>query len=245
MAGAAGALYVQDDIRVRKDLTVSAGVRQEYQQHIGGVNIAPRGGIAWSPFRNGKTTIRAGGGVFFDWFDAQAYEQGVQLDGTHQQIETIVQPGYPNPSAGGQALLLPAGRVQFASNLVQPTLTEAIAAVEQTLPGDVRVNTMFIRRRGTNQLRGVNVNAPLANGLRPDPLVGHDHRDRVDRGLGVRRRQRQPQLLAAAAADLRRGELHARPIASTTPTARSACRPTPTISPPSAGRRWASRGIGS
>ena len=31
---------------------------------------------------------------------------------------------------------------------------------------------MFIRRRGANQLRGVNVNAPLAGGLRPDPASG-------------------------------------------------------------------------
>jgi hypothetical protein len=165
-------LYVQDDIRVRKALTVSAGLRQEYQSHIGGFNLAPRGGFAWSPFRSGKTTIRGGGGVFFDWFDAQAYAQGVQLDGTHQQIETIVQPGFPTPALGGRALTLPAGRVQFASNLAQPRLTEAIAAVEQTLPGEVRLNTMFIRRRGSNQLRGVNVNAPLANGLRPDPASG-------------------------------------------------------------------------
>jgi hypothetical protein len=165
-------LYVQDDIRVRKDLTVSAGLRQEYQSHIGGFNLAPRGGIAWSPFKSGRTTIRGGGGIFFDWFDAQAYEQGVQLDGTHQQIETIVQPGYPDAALGGRALALPAGRVQFASNLAQPRLTEAIAAVEQTLPGEVRLNTMVIHRRGANQLRGVNVNAPLAGGLRPDPLSG-------------------------------------------------------------------------
>ena len=165
-------IYVQDDIRVRKDLTVSAGLRQEYQSHIGGFNVAPRGGIVWSPFKSGKTTIRGGGGVFFDWLEAQAYEQGVQLDGTHQQIETIVQPGYPAPALGGRALILPAGRVQFAPNLVQPRLTEAIAAIEQTLPGEVRLNTMYIRRRGSNQLRGVNINAPLASGLRPDPASG-------------------------------------------------------------------------
>ena len=165
-------LYVQDDIRVRKDLTVSAGLRQEYQSHIGGFNLAPRSGIAWSPFKSGRTTIRGGGGIFFDWFDAQTYEQGVQLDGAHQQIETIVQPGYPDAALGGGALALPAGRVQFASNLAQPRLTEAIAAVEQTLPGEVRLNTMVIHRRGAHQLRGVDVNAPSAGGLRPDPLSG-------------------------------------------------------------------------
>ena len=165
-------LYLQDDVRVRKDLTISGGLRYEYQSHIGGFNLAPRGGIAWSPFKSGKTTIRGGGGVFFDWLDAQAYEQGVQLDGAHQQIETTVQPGYPDATLGGLAVVLPAGRVQFATNLTQPTLTEAVAAVEQALPGDIRLNAMYVRRRGSNLLRGVNINAPLASLQRPDPTAG-------------------------------------------------------------------------
>jgi carboxypeptidase family protein len=166
------ALYVQDDMRVRKDLTLSGGVRQEFQTLIGGLHLAPRGGIAWSPFKSGKTTIRAGGGVFYDWLDAQTYEQGAQLDGTHQRIETIMQPGYPDPVLGGTPIVLPAGRVQFAADLDQPQLVEALAGVEQSLPGEVRVNAIYMRRRGSNLLRGVNVNAPLANGLRPDPASG-------------------------------------------------------------------------
>jgi len=165
-------VYVQDDIRARKDLTISAGVRQEAQTHIGGLNLAPRGGIAWSPTRTGRTTVRAGGGVFFDWLDAQSYEQGVQLDGTHQQIEAVLQPGYPDPFAGGSAVVLPAGRAQFAGSLTQPTLKEAMAGVEQTLPHDIRLNAMFVHRSGSHLLRGVNVNAPLASGARPDPAAG-------------------------------------------------------------------------
>jgi hypothetical protein len=165
-------LYVQDDIRVRKDLTVSGGVRQEVQSHIGGVNVAPRGGIVWSPFRSGKTTVRAGAGIFFDWFEAEAYARGVQLDGTHQQIETIQSPGFPDPQSGGFALALPAGRVEFAPGLTQPTLKESMVGVEQALPGEIRVGAMFIHRRGSALLRGVNVNAPGADGVRPDPLSG-------------------------------------------------------------------------
>jgi len=165
------ALYVQDDIRVRKNLTASAGVRHEFQTHIGGVHLAPRGGITWSPFKNGKTTVRAGGGIFFDWLDAQTYQQGVQLDGTHQRVETIMQPGYPDAVLGGTAVILPAGRVQFAADLEQPQIEEAIAGVERMLPGEVRVNAMYMRRRGSNLLRGVDVNAPL-NGVRPDPTAG-------------------------------------------------------------------------
>jgi hypothetical protein len=166
------ALYLEDDMRVRQNLTVSGGLRQEVQSHIGGLHLGPRGGITWSPFKSGKTTVRAGAGIFFDWFDAQNYEQAVQLDGTHQQIQTIVQPGYPDPAMGGRAVALPSGRVEIASELNQPELREAMAGVEQALAGSVRVQAMYIHRSGVNLLRGVNVNAPLGNGQRPDPLSG-------------------------------------------------------------------------
>ena len=99
--------------------------------------VAPRGGFAWSPFKSGKTTIRGGAGIFYDWLDAQTYQQAVQLDGSHQRIETIMQPGYPEPALGGFAMTLPPGRVQFADNLTQPTLLETMAAVSilrQNLP---------------------------------------------------------------------------------------------------------------
>jgi hypothetical protein len=165
-------LYVQDDIRISKALMASVGVRQELQSHVGGFHLAPRGGITWSPFKSGKTTVRAGGGVFYDWFDAQSYERATQLDGTRQQIATIVQPGYPNPASGGFALALPPGRVQLAADRTQPDLREAMVGVEQQLPGGVRLNAMYIHREGRHELRGVNINAPSADGRPPDPAAG-------------------------------------------------------------------------
>lgn len=165
------AVYFQDDYRARKELTLSAGVRGEWQSHIGGVHLGPRAGLAWSPLKSGKTTIRAGGGLFFDWFDALDYQQAIQLDGVHQQIETIVQPGYPDASFGGRAIVLPNGRVQLAADLNQPQLFEMTTGVERMLPGSVRLNMMYIHRRGSNELRGVNLNAPVA-GVRPDPSAG-------------------------------------------------------------------------
>src|SRR5262249_12150474 len=118
--------YVQDDFRAAKSLTLSGGIRQEYQSTVRGVHLGPRGGLVWSPFKDGKTAVRGGAGVFFDWFDAQLYEQAVQLDGTHQRIETIVEPGYPEPLAGQSAIVLPNGRVRMADGLDQPILRETM-----------------------------------------------------------------------------------------------------------------------
>ena len=97
-------MFVQDDWRARKNLTLSAGLRQEIQTHLGDEwNLAPRGGLTWSPFKSGRTTVRAGGGVFYDWLEADVYEQTLRVDGERQQDLVVRSPGYPDPFAGGFA----------------------------------------------------------------------------------------------------------------------------------------------
>src|SRR2546426_70092 len=84
--------YVQDDWRMRPNLTVNVGLRYEFstgptenqgkltnllnisdaQPHLGDPyisnptrrNFEPRVGFAWDPFRNGKTAVRGGFGIF-------------------------------------------------------------------------------------------------------------------------------------------------------------------------------------
>jgi hypothetical protein len=93
------ALYLQDDIRLNKTLTLNIGVRYErvsVPEEVNGFssnfrdpvrdaaptvgpmftnpsnrNFAPRAGIAWDPFGDGKSSVRSGFGVFFDpiWTD--------------------------------------------------------------------------------------------------------------------------------------------------------------------------------
>jgi len=167
-------LYIQDDWRVRKNLTLSAGVREELQTHIGDVsNPAPRGGVTWSPFKNGKTTIRAGGGLFFDWFDAEVYEQTLRVDGVHQQDLVIVNPGYPDPFGGGATQdVLPSSRYQAAASLVLPKRGVGLLALTQQITPQMSVNASYSHTTGWDRFRGRNVNAPL-DGVRPDPALGN------------------------------------------------------------------------
>jgi hypothetical protein len=84
--------YIQDDIRVRPNLTINAGLRYEFatvptevhneitnmvpltatQPRLGSPyfsnftkrNFQPRLGFSWDPFRNGKTAVRGSFGIF-------------------------------------------------------------------------------------------------------------------------------------------------------------------------------------
>jgi hypothetical protein len=169
-----GGVFVQDDWRARKNLTVSAGIREEIQTHLGAWNLAPRAGFTWSPFKNGKTTVRGGGGIFFDWLDADTFEQTLRVDGVRQLDRVVRNPGYPDPLGGGaDQQILPASKYTLSGDLVMPKRTMVNLGVSQQLSSTLSANVGMNHMEGTDRLRGRNVNAPLANGARPDPAFGN------------------------------------------------------------------------
>jgi hypothetical protein len=167
-------VFAQDDWRMRKNLTLSGGLRYELQTHLGDrVNLAPRAGFTWSPFKNGRTTIRGGGGLFYDWLDADTFEQTLRVDGTHQQDLVVRNPGYPDPlAADASSDVLPPSKYMLAGALVMPTRTMVNLGVSQQLSRVLAANISVMHSNGTNRLRGRNVNAPRSDGRRPDPTLG-------------------------------------------------------------------------
>ncbi|HVQ39155.1 MAG TPA: carboxypeptidase regulatory-like domain-containing protein [Pyrinomonadaceae bacterium] len=166
--------YVQDDYRVRKDLTLSLGVRQELQTNLGDkLNLAPRLGFVWSPKKNGSITLRGGAGIFYDWFGSQAFEQTLRLDGLRQRDLIVTNPGYPNPFSGGTQRTLPPSRVQSDANLDAPYVFQASFGVESNPFKLLRLTTNYQYQRGVHLLRGRNLNAPIPGLGRPDPTVGN------------------------------------------------------------------------
>jgi len=166
--------FLQDDWRVRKNLTLSGGVREELQTQIADRwNLGPRAGFTWSPFRNGRTTVRGGGGLFFDWLDADVYEQTLRVDGSRQQDLVVINPGYPDPSAGDATLqVLPPSKYMLAPGLVLPRRGVVTAGVSQQLSQGFTLNLNYMHTAGWDRYRGLDVNAPL-NGARPDPALGN------------------------------------------------------------------------
>jgi hypothetical protein len=166
--------YVQDDYRLAKNFTISYGARHELQNHVNGkFNVAPRLGFVYSPKKNGSITLRGGAGIFYDWFTAQTYEQTLRVDGQRQRDLVVVNPGYPNPLAGGSQTILPPSRIQTDPDLQVPYIIQASLGVETNPWKLFRLTTNYQYQRGVHLLHGRNLNAPVPGFGRPNPAVGN------------------------------------------------------------------------
>jgi hypothetical protein len=143
------AAYFQDDMRVRKDLSLSLGLRVEGMTQIPDpVNAAPRVGFAWSPFRHGKTTLRGGAGIFNQWYEPGLYEETLRLNGA-SQLDLVTTPF---------GMRLP-GFLRTATYALPYTL-RASFGVQQQLPGRFNLVVDYRQQRGLHQFRSRNVNTP-------------------------------------------------------------------------------------
>jgi hypothetical protein len=166
------AFYLQDDVRIRKNLTITPGVRYEAQTHLGDYNnLMPRVGITWAPFKSGKTTLRASYGIFYDWISTGVYEQTLRVDGFRQQEVNISNPSYPDPIVAG-GVIPPTNRYLYSDNVVMPQNKRLSAGANQQITRTFSVGATYSDSRATGRARGHNLNAPL-NGIRPEPTFSN------------------------------------------------------------------------
>jgi hypothetical protein len=177
-------LYLQDDWRVRPNLSLSSGLRYETQNQISDRhNFAPRFGLAWGLGRGKtgqpKTVLRAGAGVFYDRFAADLTLQALRLNGITQQLYVVPSPDFfPNlpPIADLAGNAVPQTIRRVAPNLVAPYTVQSAIGIERQLPKNTTVAITYTNSHGARILRSRNINAPLpgtydpenpASGVRP------------------------------------------------------------------------------
>jgi hypothetical protein len=158
-------IYLQDDIRVRRGLTFSPGIRYELQTHVHSYgNIGPRFGLTWAPFKDGKTTLRTSWGIFYDWLGTGTYEQTLRVDGFRQRELNIVNPSYPDP---GSAPLTAVNVYLLGDETRMAKSNRVSLGVDRALTSRIRASVSYAYMRGSGLLRGNNLNAPI-DGVRPD-----------------------------------------------------------------------------
>src|SRR5438132_13098344 len=109
--------YVQDDWRVRPNLTLSYGLRFETQNRIGDhADCAPRLGVAWGiGGAKPKLVLRAGWGMFYDRFAPNLVLPSQRPNGINQQEFVIAQPHFCCPNQIVVAALLAIAALQTES----------------------------------------------------------------------------------------------------------------------------------
>ena len=162
-----GGIYVQDDIKIRKGLTLTGGVRYEMQTHVPDkLNFAPRVGVTWAPFKSGKTTLRGSWGMFYDWLPTGTYAQTLQVDGFRQRELNIINPVFPDP--GDVGATPPTNRYLLAAERDMAYSQRLSAGIAQMFSRRVTANVLYSYSYRYSLLTGRNLNAPI-DGVRPDP----------------------------------------------------------------------------
>jgi Carboxypeptidase regulatory-like domain len=167
-------LFINDDWRMRPNLTLSYGLRYETQTNIGDRgDLAPRVGIAWGvdshANKPGKTVLRAGFGTFYDRIADNVTLQSERFNGTTQQSYFIMNPDfYPtiptlSALAGGRQ---PQQLQLIYAGLLAPRTYQATAGLDRQINKYARVSVTYMNNRGVHVQRSRNINAPI-DGLYP------------------------------------------------------------------------------
>lgn len=161
--------FAQEDWRVNSGLTLSFGLRHEFQSQLDDKNnFAPRLGVAWSPFKDRKTVFRFGGGLFYQRLTGSLYENTLRYDGVTQQSVVILNPLYPDPLAGDLNISITnTVKRMLDPNLKAPYTINLSASVERSLPYGLNGSASYVYARGVHQFRMRNINAPLPGAYDP------------------------------------------------------------------------------
>lgn len=165
-------LFVQDDIQIRKNFIASFGLRYEWQNNINdNNNFSPRLAFSWSPFKDGRTTLRLGAGLFYNWLEIRNLLAILSQDNTQPGEIIIINPSYPIPFSSDVSRLLPPSFTQKAEDLDNPYVFHTSFIVQQRISEKTNFRAEYIYQKGLHQFRSRDINAPF-EGIRPDSDFG-------------------------------------------------------------------------
>src|SRR5262245_25815682 len=179
-------IYLQDEWKIRPNLTASYGLRYEWQNQLandGG--LAPRLGLAWGIGKNKqgtpKAVLRAGFGIFYNRLKQQYIEQALLLNGITQQSFIVKDPDFfpnlPTPAELAAAAQSSPTAYQIAPDWKTPYIIQSGLTLEKALGRNANVALTYLNSRGVHALMTRNINAPLPPSFDPNdrPLGGDNN----------------------------------------------------------------------
>jgi hypothetical protein len=179
-------LYVEDDWRIKPNITLSYGLRFESQNNISDhADWAPRLGLAWGLGGGAKsapkTVLRAGAGIFYDRFDESNVATEDRLNNINLAQVVVTNPTFfgatPPPLTLGPTTL--ATYYQYNNRQKSPGVFQVAVSMERQLTKYANLNVSYLHSTGWDQLLTDNINTPTGidfpyylnpgTGTRPNP----------------------------------------------------------------------------
>jgi len=193
-------IYAQDEWQATPSLTINAGIRYDLQFlrriFLDTNNLSPRVGLAWTPFANKRTVVRAAYGLFYDRVPLRALSNALESNGNSTMLNSSTfvtlalsygqssAPAFPAIASGYNALNLPPN-LRVSLTTMDPHLPNAYAQqasveVEQQLTLSTTLELNYQHLRGDHLLISVNQNTPSCfasvdpiNLCRPNSTLGN------------------------------------------------------------------------
>jgi len=171
-------LYVEDEWRIKPNVSLTAGLRYETQTGIPyHGDWAPRIALAWG-LGHGKTppktVLRAGYGVFYDRFSYNYLLQAERQNGITQLQYIVSDPNFypliPPPSELAKLAKTSPTIYQVAPNLQPGYTLQTAFSVERQLTKSSTLSVTYLNARGEHQLFIRNANAPLPGTYPPSDM---------------------------------------------------------------------------
>ena len=179
--------YAQDEWKIGPSLTLNAGVRYDLEWlqtiHTDTNNVSPRIGLAWSPFANRGTVVRASYGLFYDRVPLRplanallsanntidpAQARFFSYSFSPTDVGAPVFPAVANaPPVGAKP-----NYATMQTNIQNPYSQQASVEVEQQISRTSTLGVSYQYVRGLHLISSINTNINV-DGTRPDPTRGN------------------------------------------------------------------------
>ncbi len=165
-------IYLQDDWRIKPNITLSSGLRFETQNDIHDHgDWAPRLGFAWGVGGSSappKVVIRGGYGIFYNRFGSGNILQANRLNGIVQQQYIINNPTcFPGVDVAltslancGAPTSSTSNIYQIASRLHAPYTMQGAVSVERQVTKNATLSATYLNSRGFDQFLTIDTTAP-------------------------------------------------------------------------------------
>ncbi|HVF23652.1 MAG TPA: TonB-dependent receptor [Pyrinomonadaceae bacterium] len=175
-------VFVQDEWRLRPDLTLNAGLRYDLQFLPQPIetdtnNIAPRLGIVYAP-GDRKTVVRASAGLYYDRIPLRATSNALQRDGSKYLVVQLA-PNQPGAPVFPNVLALQPSTLPTKPNItrIDPDIEvsysqQANLQIERELPWDAVMSVGYLHLRAKHLILSRNVNVPTAPASAGEPNLG-------------------------------------------------------------------------